>query len=102
MMIPAKAGNYIKELDSCFHRKPWIPCQARNDESETVQEYNLKEIFNKGLFRGEIKLDQSLSAYTSLRIGGPVEVMVFPEDVMSLKNVLIEAKRKNIQFFVLF
>ena len=30
--VPAKAGNYTKELDSCFHRKPWIPCQARNDK----------------------------------------------------------------------
>jgi hypothetical protein len=25
--VPAKAGNY-KELDSCFHRKPWIPAYA--------------------------------------------------------------------------
>jgi len=23
--VPAKAGNYSKELVSCFHRKPWIP-----------------------------------------------------------------------------
>ncbi|MEW6410495.1 MAG: hypothetical protein AB1488_10385, partial [Nitrospirota bacterium] len=30
--VPAKGGNYTKELDSCFHRKPWIPCQARNDK----------------------------------------------------------------------
>ncbi len=62
---------------------------------------DLKEIFNKGLFRGEIKFDQLLSAYTSLRIGGPAEVMVFPEDVVSLKNVLIEAKKENIPVFVI-
>jgi len=30
-VIPAKAGNYTKELDSRFHGKPWIPHQVRND-----------------------------------------------------------------------
>jgi hypothetical protein len=23
-LVPAKAGNYIKEIDSHFHEKPWI------------------------------------------------------------------------------
>ena len=41
-VIPAKlvpagsrqgAGNY-KELGSCFHRKPWIPHQVRNDNKK--------------------------------------------------------------------
>jgi hypothetical protein len=30
--VPAKAGIY-KELGSCFHRKPWIPDQVRDDRS---------------------------------------------------------------------
>ncbi|MDZ4383159.1 MAG: UDP-N-acetylmuramate dehydrogenase [Thermodesulfovibrionia bacterium] len=61
----------------------------------------VKEIFGKKIFRGEIKFDQPMSAYTSLKIGGPVEAMVFPEDVVSLKNVLIEAKKESIPIFVL-
>ncbi len=62
---------------------------------------NLKEIFDKRLFKGDIKFGQPMSAYTSLRIGGPVEVVVFPEDVVSLKNVLVEAGKENIPVFVL-
>ena len=61
----------------------------------------VKEIFDKKIFRGEIKFDQPLSAYTSLKIGGPVDAMVFPDDVVSLKNVLIEAKKESIPIFVL-
>ncbi|MDI7258750.1 MAG: hypothetical protein QME90_02385, partial [Thermodesulfobacteriota bacterium] len=32
--VPAKAGNqkYMK-LDSCFHRKPWIPAGVYPDEN---------------------------------------------------------------------
>ncbi len=67
---------------------------------QSLKLMDLKEIFKKGLFRGEIKFDEPLSAYTSLRIGGPAEVMVFPEDVVSLKNVLIEANKENIPVFV--
>ncbi|MBI4680895.1 MAG: FAD-binding protein [Nitrospirae bacterium] len=61
----------------------------------------VKEIFDKKIFRGEIKFDQPMSGYTSLKIGGPVEAMVFPEDVVSLKNVLIETKKESIPIFVL-
>ncbi|MEK7308998.1 MAG: UDP-N-acetylmuramate dehydrogenase, partial [Nitrospirota bacterium] len=62
---------------------------------------NLKEIFGKGLFSGEIKFHEPMSDHTSLKIGGPVEIMVFPEDPVSLKNVLAAAAREKIPFFVL-
>ena len=61
----------------------------------------LKGLFEQGLFKGKIKFEQPLSAYTSLKIGGPVEIMVFPEDLTSLKNVLIAAGREKIPVFVL-
>jgi len=61
---------------------------------------NLKEIFKTGLFKGEIKFTEPMSKHTSLGIGGPVEVMIFPEDPISLKNVLIVAKRQKIPVFV--
>ncbi|RJQ43192.1 MAG: UDP-N-acetylmuramate dehydrogenase [Nitrospiraceae bacterium] len=60
----------------------------------------IKTIFEKGLFRGEIRYDEPMSAHTSLRIGGPAEVMAFPEDPVSLKNILIEAQKENIPVFV--
>jgi UDP-N-acetylmuramate dehydrogenase len=52
------------------------------------------------LFEGDIKFDEPMSAHTSLKIGGKVEIMVFPEDPLSLKNVLLAAKRENIPVFV--
>jgi len=61
----------------------------------------LKEIFETGLFRGEVKFNEPLSGHTSLRIGGPAQVLVFPEDVVSLKNVLVMAKEQGIQVFII-
>lgn len=66
-----------------------------------VNDKELKEIFDKEIFKGEIKFDEPLSAHTSLRIGGPVDIMVFPEDPVSLKNVLLVAEKENIPVFVI-
>lgn len=66
-----------------------------------MSDREVKEIFEKGLFKGEIKFDEPMSGYTSLKIGGPVAIMVFPEDPASLKNVLISANREKIPVFVL-
>lgn len=59
-----------------------------------------KGIFERGLYKGKIKFDEPMSVHTYLKIGGPVEIMVFPEDVISLKNVLSAAERKKIPVFV--
>lgn len=61
----------------------------------------VKEIFDKGLLRGEIKFNEPMSDHTSLKIGGPAEIMVFPEDPVSLKNVFAAAAKEKIPFFVL-
>ncbi|MBI5739950.1 MAG: UDP-N-acetylmuramate dehydrogenase [Nitrospirae bacterium] len=56
----------------------------------------IREIFDKLSFRGEIRYDEPLSAHTSLRIGGPAEIMLFPEDPVSLKYALLAAGRENV------
>ncbi len=66
----------------------------------TMNNRKLKEIFNKEHFRGEVRFDEPMSAHTSLRIGGPAEVMAFPEDPVSLKNILLSANREQIPVFV--
>lgn len=66
-----------------------------------VMDKELKGIFEKGLFKGEMKFDELMSEHTSLGIGGPAEVMVFPEDPVSLRNVLRAAKKENIPVAVL-
>lgn len=60
----------------------------------------VKDILGKELFRGEIKFNEPMSNYTSLKIGGPVDIMAFPEDPLSLKNILIAAKSDEIPVFV--
>lgn len=62
---------------------------------------DVKEIFDRGLFKGEIRFDEPMSAHTSLKTGGPVEIMVFPEDPVSLKNVMAACEREKIPLFVL-
>lgn len=65
-----------------------------------MSDRKLKEMFERGLFQGEIRFDEPVSAHTSLKIGGSVEIMAFPEDSMSLKNVLTLASREKIPVFV--
>jgi UDP-N-acetylmuramate dehydrogenase len=73
--------------------------QSRKGISVTMPKR--KEIFDRGIFKGEIKFDEPLSAHTSLKIGGPADIMIFPEDVVSLKHVLVTASREMIPVFVL-
>jgi len=61
----------------------------------------VKEIFEKLPFIGEVKFDEPMARHTSIGIGGPAEVMVFPEDVVSLKNLLITARERGILIFVI-
>jgi len=61
---------------------------------------NMKEIFDKVSFRGEVKFGEPMSSHTSLRIGGPAEIMAFPEDPVSLKNILLAATREQVPVFV--
>jgi UDP-N-acetylmuramate dehydrogenase len=61
----------------------------------------LKKIFNKINIKGEIMMNEPLSRHTSLKIGGPVEMMVFPNDPMSLKNILTSAIEEDVPVFVI-
>jgi UDP-N-acetylmuramate dehydrogenase len=60
----------------------------------------MKDFFSKGLFNGEVRFDEPMSAHTSLRIGGPAEILAFPEDPVSLKNILLSAKREQVPVFI--
>jgi len=55
----------------------------------------------KDSFRGEVRLYEPMSAHTSLKIGGPADLMVFPEDPMSLQNLLVFAGKEKIPVFVI-
>lgn len=52
-------------------------------------------------FKGQILFDVSMKDYTSIKIGGPADVMVFPKDEDDLIRVLKFALSKNFPVFVL-
>lgn len=65
------------------------------------EKMDLRELAEQGTFKGEIKSDQSMAEYTSLRIGGPADVIVMPDDIVSLKNALAAARMQKIPVAVI-
>jgi len=61
----------------------------------------ITEIFPEGLLRGEVRFNEPMSRHTSFRIGGPADVMVFPEDALELKMVLLRARDHGLPLFIL-
>ena len=52
-----------------------------------------KELHN--LIRGEIRFNELLSKHTSFRIGGPADVLIYPEDISDIKNILTFCNSHN-------
>lgn len=61
----------------------------------------LKLSLEMASFRGEMRVKELMSEHTSLKIGGPVDAVVFPEDAASLKSFLIASSGEKMPFFVL-
>jgi UDP-N-acetylmuramate dehydrogenase len=68
-------------------------------EEDSLDSEDAKDIIDEEIFKGKIMFNEPMSHHTSLKIGGPVEIMVFPEDPVSLKNVLTAADREDIPVF---
>lgn len=51
--------------------------------------------------RGRIAVNEPVAAYTTLRVGGPADVMVFPESVEELRGVLRIVRAARVPLFVL-
>ncbi|MEW6067072.1 MAG: UDP-N-acetylmuramate dehydrogenase [Nitrospirota bacterium] len=65
-----------------------------------LDEKTWEEIF-RDIFKGEVNFMESMRNHTSLKIGGPADVFVMPEDISSLKNLLIALKKEGIPFLPL-
>jgi UDP-N-acetylmuramate dehydrogenase len=50
--------------------------------------------------RGEAKLDEPLSAHTALRVGGPADLFIEPDDLKDLKRALENLVAAGIDYFV--
>jgi UDP-N-acetylmuramate dehydrogenase len=60
-----------------------------------------KEFFSEGLFEGDVRFLEPMKNHTSLRIGGPADVFVIPQDIDSLRNVHLSLKARQIPFYPL-
>jgi len=54
-----------------------------------------EDAFN-GAYKGDTEFDMPMKNHTSLAIGGPADVVVSPADPMSLKNIVLLARKKNL------
>jgi UDP-N-acetylmuramate dehydrogenase len=54
-----------------------------------------------GLIKGRILFNASMRRFTSMKVGGPAECLLFPEDVDELKKVVRFARRKKIPLLIL-
>lgn len=54
-----------------------------------------------GDIRGQVRFKEVLSAYTSLRIGGPADIFVIPQDVEDIRHVLHFVAREHLQMEIL-
>jgi len=63
-----------------------------------------KRVYQKwasGLIKGKVLFDAPMRQFTSIKLGGPAECLLFPKDVNELKKVIRFARRKKIPFFIL-
>lgn len=56
----------------------------------------LKDILNEGGFKGGVFFNEPMKKHTTLRIGGPADVFLVPENIIPLKDVLAELKDSGI------
>lgn len=54
-----------------------------------------------GYYQGDVAFNASMKEHTSLAIGGPADVVVSPEDPVSLKNIIMLLGRHKVPFFPL-
>jgi len=54
-----------------------------------------------GEIRGEVRFKEPLSFHTSLRIGGPADIFVVPQDVDDIRHALLFAEREQLPLVVI-
>ena len=54
-----------------------------------------------GEIRGEVRFKEMLSYHTSLRIGGPADIFVVPQDIDDIRHALLYAEREHLPVAVI-
>ena len=53
------------------------------------------------IVQGDLLTDQPMKEYTSLKVGGPADVIVFPQDLEDLTQIIKYLREEEIHYFVL-
>ena len=61
----------------------------------------LEEISSEVLFDGKVRFMEPMAKHTSLKIGGPADLFVIPQDISSLKDIVVILKKVKIPFLAL-
>jgi UDP-N-acetylmuramate dehydrogenase len=69
-----------------------------NSERNTPNDYQ-KEA--QGLIEGKVLFNAPLKRYTSMKVGGPVDALLFPTDVDELRRLVHQARDKSIPLLIL-
>ncbi len=72
--------------------------QKRKEQDKASAQYSL---FFIQRFKGKVIFNVPMAEYTSLKIGGPADVMAFPQDEGDLKDLIAFAESKGFPFFIL-
>jgi len=55
----------------------------------------------KGLIEGRVLFDAPMRQFTSIKVGGPADSLLFPKDVEELRKIVRFARRKDIPLMIL-
>jgi len=55
----------------------------------------------RGLIEGKVLFDVPMRKYTSVKVGGPAECLLFPKNMKELRKVVLHARKKRIPLFIL-
>lgn len=55
----------------------------------------------KGLIEGRVLFSAPMRQFTSIKVGGPADTLLFPKDVDELRKIVRYARRKNIPILVI-
>lgn len=72
--------------------------KSKAEQGKPSMQYSL---FFIQRFKGKVLFNVPMSRYTSLKVGGPADVMAFPQDAGDLKDLIAFAEAKNFPFFIL-
>ncbi len=75
-----------------------MPKNKGEEEGRASVQYSL---FFIQRFKGKVLFNVPMDQYTSLRVGGPADVMAFPQDTGDLRDLLAFAEAKSFPFFIL-